>query len=106
MEIKLTEEQLKEIRYDGYLDIIGDDNFGLYLEISSNLNSDLYCEINDRRTKYAFDNTDLVKIREEKPYGLDWKTYPECPNCNFPLTFHYKHCPECGQKIDWRDTDE
>ena len=34
-----------------------------------------------------------------------------CVHCGFNIKEHdeknkNKHCPECGQKIDWRDTDE
>ena len=105
MEINLTEKQLKEIRHDGYLEVKGNVDFYFYMELSD-LNKGLYLEIKNKNEKYVFDETDLEKIREEKPFGLDWKTYPECPNCNFPLTFHYKHCPECGQKIDWRNANE
>lgn len=33
-----------------------------------------------------------------------------CPNCDTMLdkmySRHYKYCPECGQKLDWSDTNE
>lgn len=29
-----------------------------------------------------------------------------CPSCENLLVVRYKHCPKCGQKIDWSEVEE
>lgn len=32
--------------------------------------------------------------------------YEMCPTCgNMYLHYHYRHCPECGQKLKWREEE-
>lgn len=28
-----------------------------------------------------------------------------CPNCEVLLFVRYKHCPKCGQKLDWSEEE-
>lgn len=55
----------------------------------------------DKKTKGIFPNNDTY---------LSYHTTYECPNCNckLHLDWHEKrnYCPECGQKLDWSDTNE
>ncbi|GEM_PF-2547643 len=58
----------------------------------------------------------LKKQIERKPYGdkSDERTLWKCPDCKYIFVTEFpdmslcggrqsKHCPECGQKIDWSD---
>lgn len=45
----------------------------------------------------------LSKQLPREPKGKEWLY---CPICGADvLTEKYKFCPDCGQKIDWRDFD-
>lgn len=33
--------------------------------------------------------------------------YEMCPTCgDMYLHYHYRHCPACGQKLDWSEEEE
>ena len=45
----------------------------------------------------------LEKQIQKKP--IDRCIYKECPTCgNVEIEF-CKHCPDCGQKLDWSDVE-
>lgn len=57
-----------------------------------------------KQTPKRPDYTDYSNICQ-----ADGKFYPKtyvCPCCDMPYEYdgyHYDYCPNCGQKIDWRD---
>lgn len=32
--------------------------------------------------------------------------YGACPNCEYPLNYDFNYCPDCGQALDWNNTNE
>lgn len=57
----------------------------------------------------------MEKQKPNKPVYPYLKTLPTCPNCGEVNLQHsneygeidqnYCHCPDCGQRLDWSDTD-
>ena len=46
----------------------------------------------------------LEKQIPKKP--IDRCMYEECPTCGNVEIVFCKHCPDCGQRLDWRDENE
>ena len=90
MKIDLTEEQYKQLKEDGVLDISAPgDGIQFYIEYNS-------------RRDYALNFEELEKLKAKKPYDPSWyHDKPLCPNCNTYMIYNFEHCPKCGQKIDW-----
>lgn len=32
-------------------------------------------------------------------------THTECPSCDYGVIERYKYCPDCGQALDWEDSN-
>ena len=50
----------------------------------------------------------LEKQTPQKPF-VPWDSInktPICPSCQFGVVATQKYCDECGQKLDWGDSDE
>ena len=46
----------------------------------------------------------LEKQIQKKP--IDRCIYKECPTCGNVEIESCKHCPDCGQKLDWSDDND
>ena len=68
-------------------------------------------ELVDKETPMKVDKKDNKKIKCDK-FLITLVTYYKCPNkrCEFHNNYNIlegeKRCDECGQKLDWSDTDE
>ena len=107
MRIKLTPEQIEELKNDGYMEIEEPENkTNVYLEFSKGLNF-TYCEIrmhDDNTQTYCFDEVDLKKLKPRKPIDPSYyNDRPLCPTCQAYMIVNYPCCPICGQAIDWRE---
>ena len=41
---------------------------------------------------------------EGKPMGIkSLELGKYCPICDYPFEVDYNYCPDCGQRLDWRD---
>ena len=47
----------------------------------------------------------IEKQIPKKPIYKTEELFRLCPNCDFPLPLHFKFCNDCGQAIDWSDTE-
>ena len=78
-----------------------------------------YCK-EDYQCPHFLDKTVIEKQIPKKPtpqvvkggkrlIGNGWwcngTTVYKCPCCNSWITLTYKHCIECGQALDWSDTE-
>lgn len=108
MKIDLTEEQYKQLKEDGVLDISAPgDGIQFYVEYNKNMDVD-YFEAYHRelpahsRRDYALNFEELEKLKVKKPHDPSWyHNEPLCPNCSTYMIYNFEHCPKCGQKIDW-----
>ena len=108
MEIRATDEQVKEFQEDRYVDIqIGD--YRIYMEPRDDNKGFYYAEIvksKNGKTEngYAFDYTELEKLQPKRTDDPSWyHNDPLCPNCQTYMIYHFEHCPKCGQKLDWSE---
>lgn len=68
-------------------------------------------ELINKETPMKVDKKDNKKIKCDK-FLITLVTYYKCPNkrCEFHNNYNIlegkKRCDECGQKLDWSDTDE
>ena len=50
---------------------------------------------------------ELFNKASKKKVCFDWEQYPNCPHCRHSYMLNKiasdkpKHCPECGQALDW-----
>lgn len=106
MEIKLSEEQRKQLLEDCYIKVVLDENNWLYAESCDDERwrfsyGEIGHKAGERYDGYCFDTKDLRKSKPERQNykrGVDF-----CNNCSAPLTLHYPYCPMCGQKQDWTE---
>lgn len=108
MRIDLTEEQYKELKEDGVLDIAAPGKgIRLYVEYSETMDVDYIEAFHDElpkhnRRDYALGWEDLEKLRPKKPDDPSWyHNKPLCPNCGTYMIYNFEHCPKCGQEISW-----
>ncbi len=108
MNIKLTSEQIEELKKDSYLSIDLGDGAYLYYERNSD-GTFSYGEIcdpkvdkNQQRKSYSFDTEGLQKLIPTKPDDPSWHhNYPLCPTCGTYMIYNFEHCPKCGQELLW-----
>ncbi len=58
--------------------------------------------INDRAMVIYEDRYDAMNV---KPYK-DYKTIKQCPACDHELIYGSKYCDQCGQKLNWEESDD
>jgi hypothetical protein len=109
MKIQLTEEQIKQIRNDSWVDIDFDDGMWLHFEFNDDMTFS-YGEIknplptNGRIRAFAFDEKDLKKLVPAKPYDPNWHhDWPTCPTCGTYMIYNFECCPKCGQTLLWKE---
>jgi hypothetical protein len=76
------------------------------------INYDLNCDISLNHQKKAENQKELMDITVEalekqipkKPLRREDTTYSFCPCCNSGNLMN-DYCTDCGQKIDWEDTE-
>lgn len=114
MNIKLTPEQIDELRKDSFLNIDLGNGATMYFEFNTD-STFLYGEIydsnsnigKDKRKTYVFDCEALSKIKPTKPDDPSWyHNDPLCPTCGTYMIYKFECCPRCGQALDWRDRSE
>lgn len=106
MKIELTPEQIKQIKEDEYLRIVGEEGIEFYFEFKRGRFD--YCELDlgsdddkgVRKNTVCFDKNDIQKIISKAPY-YGYGNSPQCPNCGTHLIYQFNNCPECGQTIKW-----
>lgn len=110
MEIKLTEDQYKELKDDRVLNIEAPGNgIRLYIEYSDKMEIDYieayHYELPRHSCRdYCFNFEELEKLKAKKPDDPSWyHNKPLCPNCGTYMIYNFEHCPKCGQKIDWSE---
>lgn len=110
MKIKLTPEQIEQLKEDEYLDIDLGNGAALYFEFNKD-GTFAYSEIfnqkgTDRRKAYAFSYEDLERLLPKKPHDPSYyHNDPLCPNCGTYLIYKFECCPKCGQAIDYRERE-
>ena len=108
MEIKLNDEQRKQLLEDCYIKVVLDENNWLHAESCDDERWQFsYGEIGhktgERYDGYCFDTKDLRKSKPERQSHNSFRYGNLCNNCLTPLTLHYPYCPMCGQKQDWTE---
>lgn len=68
-------------------------------------NMEDYMKFEDECVKRGFTFNSLLEAREkqEPKKPTDRCMYKECPACGEVETEFCKYCPNCGQKLDWRN---
>ena len=108
MKLKLTEEQIKQMYEDSYLDIGIGDRAKLYFEFNNDKTFS-YGEIYTKSVKgkmngYAFDEAELKKLIPTKPNDPNWHhNWPMCPSCGTYMIYNFECCPKCGQTLLWKE---
>lgn len=59
--------------------------------------------LSNQRRKYILMIKAIDKQIPQKPFGKS--PFNECPCCGKTVHKEMKHCNECGQALDWSDTD-
>ena len=55
---------------------------------------------------------DFYQMHGEAQQVLDDGTFGACPNCEYEFNselrneYEIRYCPNCGQKLDWRENDD
>ena len=106
MEIKLTEEQYKQLKEDRYLEINNGHVINLYIEYSPQMDVDYIGVYNTElpahiSRNYALGKDVLETLRQKKPDPGYYSDDPRCPNCLTYMIYKFEHCPRCGQHLDW-----
>lgn len=107
MEIKLTEEQYKQLKEDRNLEINTEHGINLYIAYSSQMDVDYIKAYNTElpahsRRDYALCRDELETLKPKKPYDPSYyHNDPLCPNCQTYMIYKFEHCPRCGQHLDW-----
>lgn len=113
MKITLSHENMNTILKDGWLDIRGEDGFGVYTEYGEDLNVK-YVELrNSNETHrlgyasgYAASAEDFGRLTPKKPYDPSYHhNNPLCPHCQTYMIYKFECCPKCGQALDWRERE-
>ena len=109
MKIELTEEQIKQMYEDSYLDINLEDGAKLYFEFHTDKTfsyGEIYNPkpVDGKRNTYSFDVKDLNKLIPTKPGDPSWHhEWPMCPSCGTYMIYNFECCPKCGQTLLWKE---
>ena len=67
-------------------------------------------EIKNNQDRYAPNRDCLYELihKEDEKEVIISESLPRCPNCNARVLYptNKTRCSECGQKLDWSDTND
>lgn len=62
----------------------------------------------DKETPKKPNDTEKIKERfyyNEDSFGYEDVIYGTCPRCGKRLSEYYRYCSQCGQRLDWNDSE-